>query len=61
MAYYMHLYINILYTWLKKPDDVPHQEYGAFYKSITNDWDEHMHVKNFADSRSRSQMTTLCK
>jgi molecular chaperone HtpG len=34
--------------WLKKPEDVSDAEYGAFYKSITNDWDSHMQVKHFA-------------
>jgi len=34
--------------WLRKPEDVTHDEYATFYKSITNDWDEHSAVKHFS-------------
>jgi len=34
--------------WMRKPEDVTHDEYASFYKSITNDWDEHSAVKHFA-------------
>lgn len=32
--------------WLRK-DDVTKEEYSAFYKSLTNGWDEHLKVKHF--------------
>jgi len=34
--------------WMRKSDDVSHEEYAAFYKSLTNDWEEHLKVKHFA-------------
>lgn len=34
-------------VWLKKPDEVTNEEYASFYKSLSNDWDEHLCVKHF--------------
>ena len=34
--------------WLKKQEDVTEEEYGSFYKSLTNDWDNHLAVKQFS-------------
>ena len=34
--------------WMKKADDVSKEDYAAFYKSLTNDWEDHLAVKQFA-------------
>ncbi|TYZ63405.1 hypothetical protein PybrP1_008354 [[Pythium] brassicae (nom. inval.)] len=34
--------------WMRKAEDVTHEEYASFYKSLTNDWEEHSAVKHFS-------------